>query len=324
MIGVDIDESVTPLFNRTKNSVELFYPCQNHYECFPYIITLSSGKYLFECYGASGGIPAEIGYSTSRRIEGTTQCIPDSIVKKYNGNTNCSALNSPGSGGYISGILNLKTETLFYAHVGGSGFMKTLSQGGYNGGGAGHGSGGSGGGATDIRVEADDIRHRIIVAGGGGGTDNYVFTGSSDDGAGGAGGYPSGQGYWINGVYSANLSTQTSGARFGYGADASGESDLAGGGGGWFGGYASNDVNGGAGGGSSFILTKFAEIPTNQNYAFKTDSEYAMQLHAYENGIWSGHGKIIITKIVPTVTKMECKESKINYCLLYILIIYKR
>ena len=189
----------------------------------------------------------------------------------------------------------------FYARIGGVGSVE-VRNGGFNGGGnsmisANFEVGSSGGGATDLRAEYDDLYHRIIVAGGGGGADNYYFTDLSDDGAGGAGGYPEGQGYWIEGQYYSELATQSKGASFGNGQSASNQQDTAGGGGGWFGGYSSNNGNGGAGGGSSFIFSKNASIPSSISYAFQKDSRYLMTLIAYENGIWSGSGKLVITEI---------------------------
>ena len=69
--------------------------------------------------------------------------------------------------------------------------MRTYAQnkGCYNGGGKSNYDGSLGDCGTDIRIGVDDFEHRIIVAGGGGGTDN-IESGTSDDGAGGAGGYP--------------------------------------------------------------------------------------------------------------------------------------
>lgn len=84
-----------------------------------------------------------------------------------------------GKGGYVKTILSLPKCILFIV-VGGEGVWAPTSNraplpGGYNGGGA---SGGfnstlwyaeSGGGSSDIRLDVDDIEHRIVVAGAGGG-----------------------------------------------------------------------------------------------------------------------------------------------------------
>ena len=298
--------SDSPAINQTENRIELGYPCDDTSICHPYTITLPRGKYLFECYGASGGIHSLIKTSSSRRLINQNACIDDSIVKKYNGNAECHWQNGAGSGGYIAGTIRLQETTKIYAHVGG---MGTYSQnkGGYNGGGKSNSDGSSGGGATDIRIATDDLQHRIIVAGGGGGTDNYNTV---DDGAGGAGGYPEAQGYWATGVYSnSRIATQTTGFEFGKGQNSQGGDDQAGAGGGWFGGFTVNNYNAGAGGGSSFILIQNATIPPEVNYAFSTNSKYLMDLKAHESGIWSGNGKIIITQLSASLNMITCKMS---------------
>ena len=102
---------------------------------------LQPGIYLFECWGAKGG--------------------------GVNG----------GNGGYISGVVHLNKEQVFYVVVGSRGAM---TSGGYNGGGDGgishsysYVNGYGGGGGTDVRLNQSDIYSRIIVAGGGGGASGY-------------------------------------------------------------------------------------------------------------------------------------------------------
>ena len=310
ILHISIDPSVSPKINQTTNQVEFFYPCKSSDTCFPYEVQLSKGNYLVECYGASSGIPSGFSTTTSRRIENESSCIPQLLVAAFRGNTNCNPLNSPGSGGYIAGTLSLKEKTTLYVHVGGSGSFST-KKGGYNGGADGGGC--SGGGASDVRVISDDISHRIIVAGGGGGSDDIFHSTTWNEGAGGAGGYPEGQGYWIDGVYNPKVASQTNGYKFGEGEAPYVTGDTAGGGGGWFGGYCSNHQNGGAGGGSSFILAKDAIIPDNVGYAFDQNSPYTMKLFGHESGIWSGNGKIIITQLIIYKSLIRCFNMRIPF-----------
>ena len=222
-----------------------------------------------------------------------------------------------------------------YIAIGGKGKYKTGTasfsdadrvRGGYNGGGRGfqYPSGSSGGGgATDFRLLANDLWHRVLVAGAGGGTDDQSAGG--DDGTAGAGGNTVAQGYWVAGEYTdAYVATQTAGYSFGTGEAAQqygsigngskgyyGEADRGGAGGGWFGGFASHRQNGGAGGGSSFAFTRTATIPEGQilatndvfgdhawnTYAFsqQDDKQYLISNPVFAQGIWAGNGKAIIT-----------------------------
>ncbi len=200
------------------------------------------GKYKIELWGASGGGKDSVG---------------------------------PYFGGYVSGDINLTQGTTFYIYVGQAGVDGTRERNftpksSYNGGGAGKDStepqglpyssahvSGSGGGATDIRLQNGEwnnfegLKSRIMVAGAGGGSGYY---------AGGIGG-------GLNGVYSekengdkvATGATQTSGYKFGQGAN--GASNIhagGGGGGGYYGGFGGvaggvGVTSFGGGGGSSYI-----------------------------------------------------------------------
>ena len=148
------------------DEINLEYPCKgNSYECFPYILKLPKGQYKFEAYGASGG--TETRATTYR--DSNKECIPQNLVSMYRENTKCEPNNSPGAGGYISGMIQLKKLlSIFYVYIGGKGEYKRVPsvddtpaseedqnrpKGGYNGGGYGTGySKGSsgGGGSTDI------------------------------------------------------------------------------------------------------------------------------------------------------------------------------
>lgn len=123
-----------------------------------------------------------------------------------------------GTGGNVSGFLDVTAGDMIYVFVGGfGGNSNTTASGGWNGGGNGEiGTGGAGGGATDIRVGGTDLTDRIAVAGGGGG-------GNSAGGFGGLGGNEG----LFNGI-------------FGLG----GSGPHGGGGGGYFGGYHGGEPDG--------------------------------------------------------------------------------
>ena len=324
-----------------------YYPCKEPHNCTYYEISLLPGVYQFEVYGASGGYMDEqfIGrYRTDQSF------CPEKPRESILSNVECNKKNNiAGSGGYTAGIIRLLHKTNAFLFIGGSGRylykieennneqsyqQENMIEGGYNGGGwaanfygapTSYGSS-SGGGATDIRFEVPDLFHRVIVAGGGGGTDDQTNT--EDDGSGGAGGGLIAQSFRVNGAVNTELfATQKDGFSFGYGESAqyfrskhpngyenAGKgSDIAGAGGGWFGGFASQSTNGGAGGGSSFILTRNADIPTEEidaydsfrneetlqkeKYAFLGSSQYFFTSELMASGVWAGNGFAVITQI---------------------------
>ena len=135
----------------------LDYPCNDQTNCTPYIVTLPPNKYKFELWGAEGG---------------------------YLG----------GKGGYTTGTLRIKHETMMYFFIGAKG-PETIEVIGrtnpaYNGGGQAaaadtYRSAGSGGGSTDIRVDGETVYHRILVAAAGGGGSSHEsgqFPGGSGGG----------------------------------------------------------------------------------------------------------------------------------------------
>lgn len=192
------------------------------------------------------------------------------------GSPTVSGVRDYGRGGYAKGELELKSGTVLYICVGGSG--------GYNGGGSGGsdgfgGHGGSGGGATHIAFMSGQLRSLwnnkdkvCLVAGGGGGS-------AGDGGSGGYGGGPSGgngRSYWPGGETSSAGGKQNSVggesyipeccAGFGYGgrgfsysqgSNVSAMINNGGGGGGWYGGTGGSvkDKSYGCGGagGSGYI-----------------------------------------------------------------------
>ena len=179
-----------------------------------------------------------------------------------------------GKGGFSTGELTLAKETTLYVYVGGAG--NTSGQnGGFNGGGKRKTRNG-GGGATDIRVGADDLYARVIVAGGGGSYGASSKTGmygggesggSSTEsyGTGGYGGTQTGvsNSSWQTTEQSTSVTTQAGAyAGFGFGGNGISANSGAGGagGGGWYGGSgaypdSSSDDDRGGGGGSGWVWT---------------------------------------------------------------------
>lgn len=97
-----------------------------------------------------------------------TRTIETFVVPLTSGPIHITAVGAPGAGkrglwsygATVTGSFDFLPGTPLYAVVvGGEGWFD-----GYNGGGA-----GGGGGASDVRLGAPDLQHRIIVAGGGGG-----------------------------------------------------------------------------------------------------------------------------------------------------------
>jgi prepilin-type N-terminal cleavage/methylation domain-containing protein len=193
-----------------------------------------------------------------------------------------NALSQNGFGGYASGTITLQKDTVLYLKAGGAGSAvyndRHINVGGFNGGGDGIDNnstdktqtGTGGGGASDVRVLADDLYHRIIVAGGGGGITAWNKGNEGGNGGGeqgldaknassksyiGKGGKQNGFG--SNGV-SVGLSTS---ADFGRGGGCARLTTgyASGGGGGWYGGGAGS---GGGGGGSGYVLTTTSYRPS--------------------------------------------------------------
>ena len=325
IVSVKFNNTLNQIKSKTGLEINFSYPCLKSNECLPYYVTLPKGSYKFELYGASGGSGSTSGATTQRYDN--RSCLSQEIVQFYGGNTICNPRNSPGAGAFIGGYIFIEKTTLFYLHIGGKGEFRKLQssenvienrpKGGYNGGGdgIGHLAGSSGGGgATDIRVLSDDYWHRIIVAGGGGGIDDYdSLQSDNNDGSGGSGGYPNGQGCFLNGYEQHSAGgNQSSGFSFFHGQSASTgatSSDLAGSGGGWYGGSFCHSSNAGGSGGSSWILTNDAFIPqgtidvynstgelfNSEQYAFSHSSPYIFHHMIYANGIWNGDGFARIT-----------------------------
>lgn len=198
-------------------------------------ITLPSGRYTLECWGAQGGIPSVL---------------------------------DNGRGGYSIGVITLMEDTTLYLYVGGQGLTDQQLVGGFNGGGGFQGTKryieqyAGGGGASDIRVGQDSLYARVIVAGGGGG--NGIDTGSAGEG-GGENGLPAygfiterGQGgtQIKAGEYTGTIEIDDQPAGFGYGGAGPDGPTGGCGGGGWYGGSFGKRKDGGGGGGSGFVYTE--------------------------------------------------------------------
>lgn len=209
-------------------------------------VTLKSGTYKLEVWGAQGGV------------------FTSSIVNR---------------GGYSVGTIELSKDTQMFVYVGGQPVASgteagDVNLGGFNGGGSAIVSdynvityAQGGGGGTDIRIGTDSLYARVIVAGGGAGdsgTDSVAeLYGGGKNGGGGNDGYFGGT---QNGSGTASTSSTIKGG-FGVGANAKPSATnynyvASGGGGGWYGGCSStikSDSNSNycfrCGGGSGYVYT---------------------------------------------------------------------
>jgi hypothetical protein len=213
-------------------------------------VTLPAGSYQIEAWGADGG-------------------------------TNPTNTGIAGKGGYSKGDITLQTATKLYIYVGGKGSHSAQPLGGFN---SGNGTtktnlanSTGGGGASDVRILADNLYNRVLVAGGGGGQGNT--TGSGGDGGGLFG--DNGQGSATNagiggtqtaaGVYPGGNDAKA--ASFGEGGDGPVGTTGGQGGGGWYGGSFGVRTNGGGAGGSGYVLTSTSHIPAGY---FATHADYYM------------------------------------------------
>lgn len=261
-------------------------------------VTLSSGTYKLECWGAEGG------------GDGVT----------YKG----------GKGGYSQGTLKVVDQVTLYIAVGGAGKYVRGSSAStgetFNGGGKGvaysdsSSTSGSGGGCTSIQTSLkgdgqlsnyESVKDTdVLIVAGGGGAGNYCN--GSNYGAGGYGGGESGcaainlgAGDWrANKGAAATGGTQTGGGQFGKATEVSDAGNsYCGAGGGWYGGIGSG-FNG-AGGGSGHIgamLTEGSTIAGNTEFLSPDGSK--------ETG-HSGNGCVRIT--VLSLSKVRKKILNFSY-----------
>lgn len=190
-------------------------------------LPLPPGVYTLECWGAQGG-----------------------TYNSYSG----------GKGGYSVGTLTLVEADTLYLYTGGT---TATVNGGFNGGGKGISNGKGGGGASDIRVGADSLLARVLVAGGGGGA-GVAYGGGYGGGPTGGDGYTSLNRSGTGGTQTAGGTTYSSISAhyggFGYGGNVSTGYPAGGGGSGWYGGGGAYDNDSdsdgrGGGGGSGFAWT---------------------------------------------------------------------
>ena len=227
------------------NTYLLNYPCGDEPNiCTHYEVTLPPGSYLFEVWGAQGGL---------------------------NG----------GKGGYSLGILRLRVQTKAFIFIGAKGesfdYQPGTTRESFNGGGSGNSchstneprSASSGGGATDIRLLQPTLYHRILVAGGGGGLLYDVISDSITPAFGG--GLVGGSSSISKGgtqEEAPEVNTNTFPGHFGSGGSyMQGIFDcgtIAGGGGGWYGGSTGEHGKFGSGaGGSGYALHSGSFKPEN-------------------------------------------------------------
>ena len=259
------------------------------------------GSYQMECWGAGGGN----GYTSTYR---TNMYTP-----------------AGGYGGYSVGYITLNASTPCYIVVGGAGNNgavngKTVTAGGYNGGGNGawnchdnvgtdysgngwYGRSGSGGGATHVGLKSgllttfssDYSTKLLLVAGGGGGGAVAGGSGSSYVGTGGhGGGYSGTNGGASNAINNnpnlGNAGTQSTGNAFGQGGARSNDTGWqpgGGGGGGFYGGvaggYGGTIWGGGGGGGSGYINTAKLTNAAMYGYNVTANSETATKTYNTTN-----------------------------------------
>ncbi|EAY14272.1 hypothetical protein TVAG_487150 [Trichomonas vaginalis G3] len=228
---------------RYHNQYVFKYPCpDDQYECSPYTVSLSPGRYLFEAWGSRGGF-----------------------------NVWNEGPSTPGLGGYTSGALTVRSPLIVYLYIGSSTYFNSFfsyvgTENGFVFGGA----------SSDVRLHANEsfdwsdplsLRSRIMVSGGGGGAEWATSIGGNGGGIQGGIGYycyeesnscfdlNSGGGSQTSGGTPASTKSRFSGipGLFGISNVKYSSSDFgAVGGNGYYSG-ASIDYAGAAGGGSSFI-----------------------------------------------------------------------
>ncbi|MBK7558913.1 MAG: proprotein convertase P-domain-containing protein [Chitinophagaceae bacterium] len=179
-------------------------------------------------YG-SGGIQVTQNFSYTGAVQ--TFVVPAGVtsinVKAWGaqGNSNAQSTAIGGLGGYAEGTLAVTPGQTLYINAGGGGI--TSVSGGFNGGGAAGANagcaqarGGGGGGATDVRVGANTLGARAIVAagGGGGGGNRLAGCGRGTGGGGGGGLWGGGGGAGWPGVPGSQGPVPTGGTQAAGGA----------------------------------------------------------------------------------------------------------
>ena len=254
-------------------------------------ITLPKGTYDLKCYGGDGEPQMHLRQSTDLTIN---------------------------RGGYAAGRLTLQQPTTLFIHVGSSNIGYNLLNSTYaqqlrptllfNGGGKPNTTitdlkqrGGCGGDASDIRINVDDLNHRVIVAGGSGGNKgSYGYSNAM----GGYGGGVSGSAPDYSGI---KPGTQNDGYSFGEGGNASNYS--GGGGSGWYGGASGGNDNAGAGG-SGYVFTENSYKPSG----FELTEEYYLTNttldNEFRNSLPVGHTMIEIEVVEIITGDVLCKDDE--------------
>ena len=255
--------------------------------CYPF--SFSYGKYFILLFGAQGG-----------------QC--NSTVP---------------SGGFSSGILNIKSPKKYFLCIGGQGktTKNGVIEGGFNGGGSGSSGnknecGGSGGGQTDLRTIEDQVSSVILVAGAGGRDGNYLnityFGGKGggtreEDGRGkgyGTGGSLDEQKHGVGGSYPGDghyIPSRATDGELGKGGNSisTAGGSTGGGGAGYFSGGGGADLAGG-GGGSSYASSLIINWKTG-----------------YSNH--TGNGFAFIQKLTISFASSTNQRIYFIFCLIYML-----
>ena len=270
------------------------YPCKSYYQCSPYEIKFSPGRYFLEIWGASGGD------TTWQQITARG-----------------------GNGGYASGVLTVNNNfKTLYLYLGGS--KDQNADGGdqtanptYNGGGRNvNPPDGPGGGSSDFRtMKGNDwnetLDSRILVAGGGGGgwitTANGIQGLKGGDG-GGIYGLP-GQGAICESRYGTQngLSPLQCSVPIGGNIPVNGRGGEGWGSGG--GGYCqgASVEDGAGGGGSGFVNTTFIQSYYSYQAITKTTNHHG-----------SGAARITIISIMNCTIKVK-QRVFFHYIALFLL-----
>ena len=298
--------------NRT---VILYYPCEDQTICTNYDVSLPSGTYMFETWGAQGGF-------------------------------------SGGKGGYSRGIIHFPTKQKIHIFIGAHGNEKVNETGeiepSFNGGGRGYcahseekpRSAGSGGGATDIRINGVTLYNRVIVSGAGGGNvfiNGKVLKGGSGGGISGniseaynsQGGNQTSPGIGVYKIGSEFVAYGTASGDFGRGGyftktESSIGGTYGGGGSGWYGGACGMIGYDSGAGGSGYILTSFSYKPKNYKFSSRYFFSYPVLIdgdsempkcegtfnpHNVETG-HSGNGCVRITQIIELTEYITCAAKR--------------
>lgn len=228
------------------------------------------------------------------------------------GHKSGSGVTAGGLGGYSKGTVNINSGETLYIFVGGGGSVTHL--GGFNGGGNGgmgstsNSNGGGGGGASDVRKGGSALTNRIIVAGGGGGGGGTrTKSNSPGSGGGGGGGYYGGGGggsYTGNGGSGGTQSSGGSGGTSSLGAAGTNGTPGSGGVGGSNNSAGQGDTNHGGSGGNAGGTTGSIGVSGTDwsgGGGGGGGSGYIGGVigGSMQNGINSGNGKVIITRICP-------------------------